>query len=76
MRFCHACTMPLDEKTENAKSKNFCMHCADANGKVLPREQVQKGVAGWMTEWQGIDFATAMKRADHFLKAMPAFAED
>ena len=76
MRFCHACTMPLNDQTENSKAKNFCKHCADANGKLLPREQVQKGVAGWMTEWQGVDFETAMKRADHFLKAMPAFAED
>jgi hypothetical protein len=68
--------MPLNEQTENPQAANFCRHCTDEAGQLKPRADVQRGVASWMTEWQGVSFDVAMKRADHFLRAMPAFATD
>lgn len=54
----------------------YCKYCSDENGILKPREEVQTGIAGWLMMWQpDLDMATAMKRADHFMKAMPAWAE-
>ena len=76
-RFCHACAMPLDIPGFQGKSDIYCNHCTDEEGKLIPREDVQKGIARWFLAWQGdIDEARALARADHDLRAMPAWADD
>ena len=57
--------------------ENYCHFCADENGILKSREAVQAGVIEWLkmfpVEGSNPNFE---KRADHYLKAMPAWAED
>jgi len=56
-------------------SDNFCKYCVDANGNLLDREVIQKGIAEWFKSWQpGIDDKKALERAAYFMRAMPAWA--
>ncbi len=75
-KFCISCGMPLMEESKHASEENYCKYCADESGKLQPREGVQAGIAEWLKqnapETEGVDF---MKRADFYLKAMPAWAE-
>ena len=75
--FCQSCGMPLNGDTQHAVSKTFCQYCADEKGELKPREAAQAGIAEWLKsfalEKEGVDF---MKRADHYLKSMPAWAEN
>ncbi len=76
-KFCNSCGIPLDGKVAKEAAENFCNYCVDDKGDLKPRQVIQAGVADWLksvapTEKKG-DF---MKRADHYLKAMPAWAED
>ncbi len=76
MNFCQSCGMPISDETRNPKSEIYCKYCANENGQLNPREAVQTGVSEWLKmfapEKEGVDF---MKRADNYLKAMPAWAE-
>jgi hypothetical protein len=74
---CYSCGMPLTGE-EGAKSRgNYCRYCADEQGNLLPAEQVKQGIAQWLQGWapQGnkADFG---KRAESYMKAMPAWAEE
>ena len=73
--FCHSCGMPLADK-QHAR-KNYCQYCADEAGHLYPRELVQKGIADWLQQFTPQDQPTDfMKRADYYMKAMPAWAEE
>ena len=75
-KFCYSCTAPLDMPEFKGPSENFCKYCVDANGNLLDREVIQKGIAEWFKSWQpGIDDKKALERAAHFMQAMPAWAE-
>ncbi len=74
--YCHSCGMPLNMPDAKGMSEQFCKHCSDDSGKVKSREEIQKGIAWWLKSWQpNIDDATAMKRAEHYMKSMPEWAE-
>ncbi len=76
MAHCHSCGAPLDENMKGV-SEVYCRHCADGQGKLLPRAQVQAGVSGWLKSWQpGLTEDQADERAAHYMSAMPAWAED
>lgn len=75
-KFCQSCGMPISDETKNPSSEEYCKYCADEKGRLGPREAVQAGIVQWLQmfapEKEGVDF---MKRADNYLKAMPAWAE-
>lgn len=74
-QFCHSCTAPLDVPQFKSAAREYCVHCVDEDGKLLPRKMVQDGIAHWLRSWQGkITEAVAHERAGHFMKAMPAWA--
>jgi hypothetical protein len=57
-------------------AKDYCSHCVDAKGNLLPRKAVQEGIARWFQGWQGrISDQVARQRAGHFMMAMPAWAD-
>ncbi len=73
---CLSCAMPLGGN-ENKKSEGkYCTYCSDEQGKLLPREQVQQGIAQWLKSWapkqDSVDF---VERANHYMKAMPAWRD-
>jgi len=76
MRFCYSCGAPLNDPQFKGPAEDFCVHCTDEEGNVKPREVIQAGTAQWLKMWQpDLDDATANARADHYLKAMPHWAE-
>jgi hypothetical protein len=76
MIFCQSCGMPISDETRNAGTETYCKYCASESGTLNPREAVQAGIVEWLKMFapatEGVDF---MKRADTYLKAMPAWAE-
>lgn len=57
-------------------AEDYCKHCTDEQGELKPREEIRTGIAQWFRIWQpGLDEDTALTRADHFMQAMPAWAE-
>jgi len=75
-QFCQSCTYPLSQSPEaRGKDPRYCRMCTDDEGRLHPREEVRAGIAGWLAEWQGVDQAVGMARAEHFMKAMPAWAD-
>ncbi len=78
MMWCHACGFNLGIPGFRGKSDIYCSHCTDQDGKfIAKREGVQRAIADWFKTWQpNLDDAKAMKRADHYLKALPQWAEE
>ncbi len=77
MNLCQSCAAPRFNPDFKGASDLDCKHCTDPEGKLVPREQVQKGVVQWFLQWHpGIDESKAMARADLYLQAMPAWAQD
>jgi hypothetical protein len=73
--FCLSCGMPLNVPDAKGMSEQHCKHCTDEGGKLKSRAEIQQGMAGWIMKWQGVDHETAMKRAEHYMLAMPEWAE-
>ncbi|MFI5360159.1 MAG: zinc ribbon domain-containing protein [Halanaerobiales bacterium] len=77
MKHCLACGMGLSPETVHPVNDRYCSYCADENGVLKPREELQEGIARWLQSMTPDDKdADYMKRADYYLRAMPAFAED
>ena len=73
---CYSCAAPLDNPAFKGIHQDYCKYCTDDSGKLRKKEEVQKGIAGWMKMWQpGIDDAVAMQRAGIYMKSMPAWAD-
>jgi hypothetical protein len=69
--------MPLDSPEAQGPSKHYCKYCTDAKGNLKSREEVKAGIAMWLSSWQeGITEKQSQERAEHFMQAMPAWAED
>lgn len=78
-RFCHSCGMPLNGPAGKESSlANYCEYCVDpATNKLKSREEAQKGIAEWLKMFTPTEGnPDLMKRADHYLKSMPAWAEE
>ena len=74
---CQSCSMPLDSPEARGPAKAYCKYCTDAKGNLKSREEVKRGISMWLKSWQeGITEKQALKRAEHFMQAMPAWAED
>jgi uncharacterized paraquat-inducible protein A len=74
-QFCRSCAMPLEQPDLEGMAEAYCEHCVDQNGKLRSREEIRHGIAQWIMAWQHVDIDTAMQRAEHYMKAMPAWAE-
>ena len=75
--FCHSCTAPLSSPDFKGVSDIYCKHCSDEKGNLKPKDEIKRGVAEWFKSWQpGLTEEAATARAEHFMKAMPAWAEE
>ncbi|MGB0722795.1 MAG: hypothetical protein ACPGU7_10420 [Gammaproteobacteria bacterium] len=69
--FCHSCAAPISEG-----DGRYCERCRDDAGELRAYEDVHENVARWLLSWQpGIGLGVALKRAEDYLRAMPAWAE-
>ena len=72
---CYACGAPLNPKFDDP-AKDYCKGCCDSQGSLKPRADIQRGIAEWFRSWQpNLDESTALKRADLYMRAMPAWAD-
>jgi hypothetical protein len=72
-RFCQSCGMPLPE----GEKAPYCRYCTDDQGRLKPREAVREGIAAWLEQFApDKGKADFRKRADSYLNAMPAWAEE
>ena len=77
MSFCQSCTAPLDNPEFKGSSDIYCKYCTDDTGKLKSYEEIKQGIASWFKGWQGdISDEEVQKRAEFFMKAMPAWAEE
>lgn len=68
--FCYSCGMALMGPEGEKARGNCCQHCSSNQGALLPKEQIQKGIAEWFSGW-------APKGGSiDFMKAMPAWSEE
>ena len=75
-RHCISCACPL-EGDFTGPAEDYCKYCTDEEGNLLDRERIRKGVAGWLKNLDpDISEEVALKRADHYMLSMPAWAED
>ena len=75
-KFCYSCSATLEMPEFKGIAEKYCKYCTDEKGNLKSREEIRKGIAGWLKTWQPeIDEETARERATHFMKAMPAWAE-
>jgi hypothetical protein len=73
---CYSCGMPLMSEGPQKARGNFCQYCSDEQGNLLPREQVQNGIAQWLSTWAPKDSnSDYLKRAEYYMKAMPAWTD-
>jgi hypothetical protein len=75
-QFCHSCGIPVSIPEFKGPSQNYCKHCTDKDGVLKPKSVIQQGIAQWIQSWQeGISQEVALKRSEHYMKAMPAWAD-
>lgn len=76
-KYCFSCGAPLSEQFMNTASEKFCKYCADEKGKLKERKVVQEGIADWLKSLDTTNTTSDfLKRADYYMKSMPAWAED
>jgi hypothetical protein len=76
-RFCFSCAAPLNMPDFKGPAENYCKYCTDDLGNLKSREAIQKGIADWFKGWQpDLDNETALNRAESYMQAMPAWAEE
>lgn len=74
-RFCHSCMVPLDAPALWGPVAHLCRNCTDAAGKLKARSVVRKDIAEWLRSWQpAVDEAESIRRADLFMRSLPAWA--
>jgi hypothetical protein len=74
---CSSCAMPMEEKSHFAladTSQELCCFCTDAQGKLLPWEQILASNAKYYVESQGISQDAAVRMASELLKKQPAWS--
>jgi hypothetical protein len=68
--------MPLEKKEDFAlgdPSAVYCQYCTDAQGKLLPYEQILKNNADYLKESQGLTDQAALTMAKGLLLEQPAW---
>lgn len=77
-RKCISCGMPLTRPTDHAKgdvTRDWCVHCADAEGDLKPWEAVVEGMTAFIVRGQGLDEGVARDMAERMLVTMPAWRD-
>ena len=64
---CQSCGMPAEGQ--------YCEYCTDESGALKPREEVREGLAAWLSSFAPEKSADFRARADHYMAAMPAWAD-
>jgi hypothetical protein len=78
MKKCIACGMPMNKKEDfamNDDSREYCVHCANADGSMHSFEEKKESLTGFIIKTQGLDRKTAENAALSMMKGLPAWKE-
>ena len=76
MQFCHSCGIPLQGTGAGDASGNYCGNCLDDTGRLKPKDAILAGIAQWLMMFTpNATMEMCMSRANHYLNAMPEWAE-
>jgi hypothetical protein len=74
---CRSCSVSLLDEDHRGVSDRYCRFCADERGHLRPRHEVQTLIARWFRYWQaGLPEDEAMRRADLYMQALPAWSDN
>ena len=75
---CIACGMPLEKPEhypQGDMSKDYCLHCARADGTMKSYDEVLEGFSGFIMQSQGLDAAAARETAKTMMAKLPAWQD-
>ena len=76
MKYCQSCVIPLTPETSGVSSE-YCNNCTDLTGNLKSKEMIKEGLAQFLMMVDPcISHSVAEKRAEHYMNAMPAWAEE
>jgi ABC-type sugar transport system substrate-binding protein len=78
MKKCIACGMPMNTPAEFAMgdtNKDYCVHCARADGSMQSFEEKRSGLTDFIIRTQGFDQTAALEAAESMMKKLPAWAD-
>ncbi len=70
MEFCHSCGAPLGKE----RFDSFCNLCCDESGSIKSREEIIKGVSGFLMSWAPDKSGDFQNRAEKYVSSMPHWA--
>jgi hypothetical protein len=68
--------MPLRTNEDHAAgnpAKDYCRHCARADGSLKSYDEALNGMAGFLQKTQGLDESVALQSAKAMMAKMPAW---
>ncbi|HWP31019.1 MAG TPA: zinc ribbon domain-containing protein [Fimbriimonadales bacterium] len=75
--YCHSCAASLNDPQNKGESDVYCNECSNPNGELKSRAEVQELIARWFMRWQpDLTIQRARVRAEHFMRALPAWSDD
>ena len=77
-RNCIACGMPMQKAEEHAMGdirKDYCVHCARADGSMQSRQEKLDSMAGFLVRTQGLKQEQARKEALARMSKLPAWKD-
>jgi len=75
---CYSCGMPFKNPSDHALgdvNQQFCAHCVDSKGDLLPYEEILKGTANYLVHSQGLAMQPALQIAKDLLREQPAWRD-
>jgi len=76
MKNCIACGMPMTKAEEFAMgdtSKDYCVHCARADGSMQSYSEKLESLTGFIVRTQGFDQKAARASARDMMARLPAW---
>jgi len=76
MKKCIACGMPMSKKDDFAmsdESKDYCIHCANADGSMHSFEEKKESMTNLIIKTQGLDRNVAESAALSMMMNLPAW---
>ena len=76
MKVCISCGMPMTKQEDyplNDETKNYCVHCAQADGLMQSFEDKKESMAKFIMKTQGFDESVALKAAEELMRKLPAW---
>jgi hypothetical protein len=68
--------MPLTGEDGKDFRGDYCTYCTDESGNLKDKSEIRKGIAEWLAIFSPDPRADFMKRAEHYMAAMPEWAQE